>query len=89
VKALLEDGGRVVTIVASPVELALHVVQNFRPAQQAHRNGETIEVRLPADAVAALNAQLVQAGVRVHALVPKRSLEDYFLRITEGTSAIE
>lgn len=89
VKALLEDGGRVVTIVASPVELALHVVQNFRPAELVHRNDETIEVRLPADAVATLNAQLVQAGVRVHALVPKRSLEDYFLRITEGTSEIE
>ena len=31
-----------------------------------------------------LNTLLVNAGISVSALVPKHSLEDYFLRITES-----
>ncbi|HXG01092.1 MAG TPA: ABC transporter ATP-binding protein [Bacteroidota bacterium] len=89
VRELLEGGGRIVSISAIPIDKALEVVQSFPTVEDIHRNGETLEVRLPADAVASLNARLVESGVRVHALVPKRSLEDYFLTITQGASEIE
>jgi len=43
---------------------------------------------MPFDKTALLNAALVAAGVDVAALIPRRSLEAYFLSITEGASDV-
>lgn len=45
------------------------------------------EITMPMVDVPRLNEMLVRAGVRVEALIPRRSLEDYFLSITEGVSS--
>jgi hypothetical protein len=45
-----------------------------------------IECSMPRERVADMNRLLVQANIPVHALVPKRSLEEFFLSITEGAS---
>jgi hypothetical protein len=37
--------------------------------------------------VPVLNRALVRGGVQVKALVPRRSLEEYFLSITEGQTS--
>jgi ABC-2 type transport system ATP-binding protein len=89
VHELLEQGGSIVTLDASPVEQAIAIVRQFPGIERMQTNGRTIEVRMPAAAVASLNERLVRAGVQVHALIPKRSLEDYFLSITQGTSEID
>ncbi len=36
--------------------------------------------------ISALNKALVHAGVRVRALIPRRSLEDLFLSMTENAT---
>jgi len=47
-----------------------------------------LEVNMPLDQVSTLNKLLVQAGIEVHSLLPRHSLEDYFLSITEGATDI-
>jgi hypothetical protein len=47
-----------------------------------------LEVTLPAEDISSLNTLLVSQGIQVKALIPKRSLEDYFLSITEGASDV-
>lgn len=86
---LLDGGSSLVKIEAVPCEKALALVREFPAVERVDSNGQTIEVRMPASAVAALNERLVLAGIHVHALIPKRSLEEYFLSITEEASEID
>ena len=44
-----------------------------------------LEFKLDNHEIAILNKHFVESGIEVHSLVPTRSLEDYFLRITEGS----
>ena len=49
---------------------------------------EMLQCSIPSEKLAETNAHLVQNGIDVHAFAPRRSLEDYFLSITdhaEGT----
>ena len=52
------------------------------------KEGAMIECTVSADQIGDLNRRLVDAGIEVRALVPKRSLEEYFLSITEGASEV-
>jgi ABC-2 type transport system ATP-binding protein len=88
VRDLLADGAGVVRIAASPLDRALAVVRNQPYAANPQAVGDEIRASIPAGKVAALNAALVNAGVEVRALIPQRSLEEYFLTITEGASEI-
>jgi hypothetical protein len=40
---------------------------------------------LESDEIGELNKFFVEAGISIKAIVPSRSLEDYFLKITSGT----
>jgi hypothetical protein len=44
---------------------------------------DTLQCTVPPERLAETNAALVGAGVGVSAFAPRRSLEDYFLSITE------
>ncbi len=89
VQQLLNEGGSVVKIAAEPLSKAEEIVRHHSSVEGVLRDGDMLEVRMPREGVSSLNAMLVHEGVRVHALIPKRSLEDYFLSITEGTSDIQ
>jgi ABC-2 type transport system ATP-binding protein len=89
VRDLLDGGSSVVRLEASPMEKALAVVHHFAGIERIQSNGQMLELTMPAAMVAALNDRLVREGVQVHALVPRRSLEDYFLSITQGASEID
>ena len=89
VRQLLNEGGSVVRISADPLSNAGEIARRHSSVEEVVLNGEMLEVRLPLEEVSSLNSLLVKEGVRVHALIPKRSLEDYFLSITEGTSDIQ
>lgn len=86
---LLNDGGSVVMIDASPIEKAQTIIQRHPSVERVSKNEHTLEVRIPADHISSLNTLLVSQGIQVKALIPKRSLEDYFLSITEGASDIQ
>ena len=86
VTELLASGENIVRIETSMVDNALAIIASSGLATSAHMDGTVIECSLPRERVADVNRLLVQANIPVHALVPKRSLEEYFLSITEGAS---
>jgi ABC-2 type transport system ATP-binding protein len=88
VAALLTAADTVVHIDAHPAETAATVASGQEYVRELRRTGDLLEASMPADRVPHLNAELVRAGVAVRALVPRRSLEDYFLAITEGATDI-
>jgi len=50
--------------------------------------GNGIDVRIESSRAAELNRLLVTDGIEVSSLAAKRTLEDYFLKITEGASEV-
>jgi hypothetical protein len=73
---------------ARPVDAAESLIRQQRFVRGVTRSGATLEVNMPLDQVSVLNTALVSTGIEVNALIPRRSLEDYFLSITEGATDI-
>lgn len=86
VAALLAAGENTVRIETPAVEAALRVIGASGLVSSASATGRVIECSMSRERVPELNRVLVAANIPVEALVPKRSLEEYFLAITEGTS---
>jgi ABC-2 type transport system ATP-binding protein len=88
VQDLLTSGESVVRVDARPVDAAESLIRQQRFVRNVTRSGATLEVNMPLDQVSVLNTALVSTGIEVNALIPRRSLEDYFLSITEGATDI-
>lgn len=88
VSELLHSTETSVRIDADPLPEAIAVLQRFPWVRSCDRRNGFLEVKMPFDRTAEVNAALVAAGVRVAAIIPRRSLEEYFLAITEGASDI-
>jgi len=88
VKELLDSGESTVKIVASPIMKAQELVRQQKFVKGLAVSNGVLEVNMPLGDVGTLNTLLVQAGIDVSSLVPRRSLEDYFLSITEGVTDI-
>jgi hypothetical protein len=88
VRDLLSDRDVKVRIEADPTERAREILAGLPFATDVLVEGKFIEAKVPPDRVAEVNQLLVQLGIEVRALVPKRSLEEYFLAITEGISEV-
>lgn len=88
VRELLSAGEHRLQISAQPLELALSVVQSFPGVSEVRQGEGVIACALNQDAVPVLARRLVEAGVGITALVPRRSLEEFFLDITEGASEV-
>jgi ABC-2 type transport system ATP-binding protein len=71
-----------VELVAAPVEDALRVIRALPYARDPRAEEGKITVTLDPGSSGAMNAALVRAGIEVRALVPRRSLEQYFLSLT-------
>ncbi len=67
---------------------AAEIVAGLPFARGVEREEGAVHVTLPRERLAEVNRLLVQTGIGVRAFVPKRSLEDYFLAITEGESEV-
>jgi ABC-type multidrug transport system ATPase subunit len=88
VAALLEKGEKVVSVQGTPAEKIRSVLSSHGGIGKVVEQGESFEVTMPFEGVPELARSLVREGVNVQALVPRRSLEEYFLSITE-TDATE
>jgi ABC-type multidrug transport system ATPase subunit len=86
VKELLNSGDTIVRMDVRPMEKALHVIRRQAFVAGLTQNGELLDVKMPLEKSATLNAELVAEGIEVHSLIPRRSLEEYFLSITERAS---
>ena len=86
VNELLEDGTPVVTLQASPLEDARRVVAGFPGVTGLEVDGALLRFSVDRGAIPALARRLVAENVAIDSIVPRRSLEEYFLAITEGAS---
>ena len=84
VNALLKDlKDDVVILKATPVNDAAGLLKKQDWVTSLSIDNDSIEVKLASGFVPEMNTFLVQNNIRVSAIIPKRSLEDYFLSITE------
>jgi ABC-type multidrug transport system ATPase subunit len=88
VKELLNTSDNVVKIEAQPIEQAFAIAERQTFVKGLKRSDHFLEVKMSFSDIGKLNAALVENGVEVRALLPKRSLEEYFLSITEGATDI-
>jgi ABC-type multidrug transport system ATPase subunit len=70
-------------------EKAVTLLGALKYVKEVVRDGSTIEARIPQERAAEVNRLLVDCSVGVRAYAPKRSLEEFFLAITEGATADE
>jgi ABC-type multidrug transport system ATPase subunit len=84
VNALLEEGEKYVIVRAEPRQKVLSVLKRQKNiVNKVLEKDGTFEVTMDFAVIPELNKALVNAGVSVRALIPRRSLEDLFLSMTE------
>ena len=88
VKELLGTGDTIVKIDARPLSDAQALIGRQQFVKSIKQSNGLLEVSMPLEHTGRLNALLVNAGIEVHALLPRKSLEDFFLSITEGATDI-
>lgn len=86
VSALLEQSDKSVTVQGQPVEKVRAVLAGQKEISKIVEKGNTFVVSMPFEDIPDLARALVGQGVSIEALVPRRSLEEYFLSITEAES---
>jgi ABC-type multidrug transport system ATPase subunit len=84
VRELLEKGPAEVLVKTDRPEELLRFLRTVENAREASLQGDGVRVELAPERIPELNRQLVGAGFDVYALVPRRTLETYFLNLIEG-----
>jgi ABC-type multidrug transport system ATPase subunit len=85
VNQLLNSKTLKVTIEVENLETAKKVLENTKWYNQIESiTGKRFSINMENEEIPEINKYLVENGVMVNALVPVRSLEDYFLSITAG-----
>ena len=74
----------VVILRASPVKDAADLLRGQDWVSSLSINNDNIEIKLDSNSISKMNALLVGNQISVSAIIPKRSLEDYFLSITKN-----
>lgn len=85
---LLAVGPHLVRIDARPLDRALALLRGVPGVERAEIIDSWIECAVHPDSTPLLTRTLLEGGTDVHAVIPRRSLEEYFLAITEGASDV-
>ena len=88
VSKLLEREATEYSIQASPLDAAIKLIGDLPWANVVSTENGKIDVHVPPGHASELNRVLVTHAIDVSSFYPHRTLEDFFLRITEGTSEI-
>lgn len=84
---LLNSSAVKVTVEVENIDQANRILENTNWYKQIEViKGDKITINIESKNISALNKYLVDNGVKVTALIPIRSLEDYFLSITAGAN---
>lgn len=84
---LLNSSAVKVTVEVENIDQANRILENTNWYKQIEViKGDKITINIENKNISALNKYLVDNGVKVTALIPIRSLEDYFLSITAGAN---
>jgi ABC-2 type transport system ATP-binding protein len=85
VKELLNAQEMVVQLEVNDVDKTIQVINaSFAGASHKKINERIVEVNIEKQLVPSLNRILVEEGVEVHAMEPKRKLEDFFMKIIQS-----
>jgi hypothetical protein len=76
------------SIQVSPLDAAINLIGKLPWVEVLSAENNKIEVRMEPGHSSELNRFLVTNHIEVSSFSPYRTLEDYFLKITEGTSEI-
>ncbi len=88
VSKLLEREATEYSIQASPLDAAIKLIGDLPWANVISTENGKIEVHVTPGHASELNRVLVTHAIDVSSFYPHRTLEDFFLKITEGTSEI-
>lgn len=88
VKKLLDEGEKYVVVKGQPKTKLLAVAKKQKFVKSLTEKNESMELSMPFKDIPTLVKALVRGGVAVHSVMPRRSLEDFFLSITENESKI-
>lgn len=87
VHELMDQGEYSVLIKGEPAERVAAIARGrSRGVTSVEQTSEGALITLEKEAVPSLTAAMIRAGVKIHAVIPRRSLESYFLSITEHSS---
>jgi hypothetical protein len=81
---LLEKGEKTVAVRARPREKVKLVLSSHGGIEKVVETADEFLVTMPFEGIPELARALVREQVDIEALVPRRSLEEYFLSITES-----
>lgn len=84
VEELLKRGSSSVLLKTDRPEEALRFLRTSGICRSAAIEGDGIQATLDLEKIPELNRLMIGAGFDVHALVPRRTLETYFLNLIEG-----
>jgi ABC-type multidrug transport system ATPase subunit len=84
VQDLLRQGPSSVHVKTDRPAEALNLLKSNERYRSVELHSDGVVVELDQQRIPELNQYLVDAGFHVHALVPKRTLETYFLNLIEG-----
>jgi ABC-type multidrug transport system ATPase subunit len=87
VRDLLEKGPAEVLVKTHRPEELLRFLGTVEAYRAASLQGDGVRVELEPERIPELNRRIVAAGFDVEALVPRRTLETYFLSLIEGHEA--
>ncbi|MBI3788037.1 MAG: ABC transporter ATP-binding protein [Ignavibacteriales bacterium] len=88
VKKLLDEGEKYVVVKGQPKTKLLGVIKKQKFVKSVTEKNEAMELSMAFKDIPTLVKALVRGGVAVHSVTPRRSLEDFFLSITENESKI-
>jgi ABC-type multidrug transport system ATPase subunit len=88
VSELLEREATDYSIEVSPLTSAVQLLENLSWVKTLSAENGKIEVRIEPGRSPELNRLLVMNHVEVFSFSTRRTLEDFFLKVTEGTSEI-
>jgi ABC-2 type transport system ATP-binding protein len=88
VSELLDREATDYAVEVSPLPLAVGLLENLSWVKVLSAENGKMEVRMEPGRSSELNRFLVTNHVEVFSFSPHRTLEDYFLKVTEGTSEI-
>ncbi len=88
VSKLLEREATEYSIQASPLDAAIKLIGDLPWAEVVSLENGKIQVHVSPGHASELNRALVTHAIAVSSFYPHRTLEDFFLKITEGTSEI-
>ncbi len=88
VSELLDREAMEYSIEVSPLEAAIQLIRKLSWVEFLSSENGSIEVRVQPGRAPELNRVLVTNDMEVSSFYPQRTLEDFFLKVTRGTSEI-